>query len=112
MSLQSQYERTIPVCVGVDECQAKMNAARAWVANTTGYEIVENSATRIVAGSRDIAAAPSVTIEQAPIGGNRHWILIEINCGEAAVGTRFGARTCAPYWESAIAFNVAVSSAN
>ena len=109
--LQTQYERTIPVCVGETDCALKMAAAREWVAQITGYELAIATDERIETSGWGRADVPAVRVDRASIGDNRHWILIEVNCGAAVPGDRFGARTCPPYWETAIDFNVAVSSA-
>lgn len=108
---QAQYERTIPVCVGASDCALKMEAARNWVAAKTGYDMVVNTDDRIETGGWGMNTYPAVRIERAPIGGQSHWILIEMDCGLAEEGDRFGANTCPPYWPTAIDFNRTVSSA-
>lgn len=111
-ALQNEYARTIPVCVGEAECGRKMQAASEWVARTTGYGLVVNTAERIETGGWGRGQYPAVRVNRQPIGGGRDWILIEIDCGTATIGTRFGARTCPPSQEAAIDFNLTVSTAN
>lgn len=109
---QTDYERTIPVCIGEAECRMKMQVASEWVAKTTGYELVVNTDERIETGGWGMGQYPAVRVERKSIGGGRHWILIEIDCGTAARGTAFGARTCPPSGEAALAFNTAVGAAH
>lgn len=110
-ALQNEYARTIPICVGDADCDRKMQAASEWVSRTTGYDLVVNTAERIETGGWSRGQYPAVQVTRQAIGGGRDWILIEINCGTATVGTRFGARTCPPSQEAAIDFNLAVSAA-
>lgn len=109
---QTDYDRTIPVCIGDAECRMKMHAASEWVAKTTGYALVVNTDERIETGGWGMGQFPAVRVDRKSIGGGRDWIVIEIDCGTAAPGAGFGARTCPPVGEAAIAFNAAVGAAH
>jgi len=112
MDMQTVYERTIPVCVGANDCRLKMDAARDWVKNNTGFQLLVDTDDRIETGGWAVADFTAVRIDRAPIGSDRYWILVEINCGSDDSGADFGAHTCPPYWETVVNFNQVVSAAN
>ena len=111
-SMQAAYERTIPVCVGASDCQVKMDAARAWVKNNTGFQLLVDTDERLETGGWGMPDYTSVRVDRAPIGSDRYWILVEVNCGNEGTGSAFGSHTCPPYWDTVVNFNQVVSAAN
>jgi len=108
----SAVNRTTPTCIGVADCQAKMSAARNWVVNNTGFAIVVNSDDQIETGGWGIEDYTAIKVSRAPIGGNRYWIQLEINCGTDSSGPGFDGLGCPDSAGSALDFNNVVSSAS
>ena len=110
MSAESQakmdeYNRTIPMCQGIADCQAKWTAARNWVMEHASYGIRVNSETRIETYDADSTrAGTAVQVTRESVGNDRYRILVNIDC-YATIG-------CPPYWETALDFNRTVNAAS
>jgi hypothetical protein len=103
--------RSVPTCIGEADCQAKMVAARNWVVNNTGFAILVDNSTQITTGGWGIDDITAVKVTRAPIGGDRFWIQLEINCGTNSSGPGFDELDCPDSEDSALDFNRVVSSA-
>ena len=98
-----------PICVGGMDCMAKMNAARNWIAANSGLGLVVNTADTLETGGWGMPAYTSVRVQRQSLGGDRYWILADIQCGNSRSSASAG---LCPDSAAAISnFNAAVSAA-
>ena len=103
-ALIDEYNRTIPVCEGTADCNAKWEAARNWVVNTPSYGIRVSNENRIETYDADSTrAGTAIQVSREPLGGERYRILVNVDC--------FAIDGCPPYWETKIDFNRSVGNA-
>jgi len=101
---RERIEETTPICVGVEDCDAKWEAARHWVINHAGFYVQTANSQLIdtyIGGDDD--ERPVVRVVKQPLGGEKYKIVISISCTNF-----FG---CVPNkWNEALAFNQAISA--
>jgi hypothetical protein len=101
----AEYNSNNPICVGALDCQAKMEAARNWVASNTGLQLVVDRDDLLETGGWGFEDLTAIRVRRAAIGSDRYWILLDVSCAT-------GDDSCPPYEQSANNFNRAVSSAS
>jgi len=103
-ALIDEFNRTIPVCEGNLDCDAKWEAARNWVVSTPSYPIRVSNQDRIETYDADSSrAGTEIRVDREPLGDDRYRIVVDIDC--------FGISGCPPFWETKIDFNRVVGSA-
>lgn len=77
----AELQRTIPTCVGAEDCNAKWEAAQLWVVKNAGWKIQNQSNVLIetynaINGSTSIA----VRVTKEPMGGGKYKFLVKVWC--------------------------------
>ena len=110
MSLAQEYERSIPVCVGTADCQAKMATARKWIKSTTDLQITTDTGDVLETAGYGMHTYTALRVELAPIGSDSYWVLVELDCASTSAGVALDHRPCPPYWETMVDFNHVVDA--
>lgn len=105
MAQMDQINKTIPTCVGVEDCNAKWEAAQLWVVHHSAYKI--QTATNVLIETYNPASSsPQIAarVTKEPQGAGKYKLLVTVWCDNM-----FG---CVPdHYESALDFNKAVGAA-
>lgn len=103
-AMMDEINRTIPVCSGTEDCNAKWEAAQLWVVHNASYKI-QTATTVLIETYNPAPSSPSLAarITKEPLGGGKYRILVALWCDNM-----FG---CVPSaYDKAIEFNKAVSA--
>lgn len=105
LAMQEQINQTIPTCSGVEECNAKWEAAQLWVVHNSAYKI--QTATNVLIETYNPSQhSPSLAarVTKEPQGGGKYRLLVALWCDNM-----FG---CVPdAYAKALEFNKAVGAA-
>lgn len=99
LAKQAEANRTIPTCAGVEDCNAKWEAAQLWVVHNAGWKIQTQSSV-LIETYNAINSSPNIAVRvtKEPIGGGKYQLLVKIWCDNM-----FG---CQPNsWDAALDFN-------
>lgn len=105
MALMDRINKTIPTCAGVEECNAKWEAAQLWVVHNASYKI-QTATTVLIETYNPAPSSPSLAarITKEPLGGGKYRILVALWCDNM-----FG---CVPSaFDKALDFNKTVGAA-
>lgn len=100
-----EFERTIPSCADVEQCQAKWRMATAWVEANSDFGIRSASDTRIVS-TTNIASDSGIgiVVERIPVADGGFQIKVEMEC--------LSGYGCPQLWDNMLDFNNTVNSTN
>jgi len=99
-----EYARTIPICPGDADCQAKWSVARTWVAANSDFAIRGESDTRIMASSNIVSTnGMGVVVNRVAANGGDQ-ITVDLEC--------FAAYGCPNIWDSMLDFNQTINAVN
>lgn len=105
LAMQEQINQTIPTCSGVEECNAKWEAAQLWVVHNSAYKI--QTATNVLIETYNPSQhSPSLAarVTKEPQGAGKYRLLVALWCDNM-----FG---CVPdAYAKALEFNKAVGAA-
>lgn len=104
-AMMEQINKTIPTCVGAEDCNAKWEAAQLWVVHNAAYKI--QTATNVLIETYNPSQhSPSLAarVTKEPQGGGKYRLLVALWCDNM-----FG---CVPdAYAKALEFNNAVGAA-
>lgn len=101
---QSEFLRTIPTCTGVDDCNAKWDAAQLWIVHNAGWKI-QTQSNVLIETYNPVESSPriAVRVTKEPIGGGKYMLVVKVWCNNV-----FGCQPDA--WDAAIDFNRHIAS--
>lgn len=105
LAMQEQINQTIPTCSGVDDCNAKWEAAQLWIVHNTAYKI-QTATSVLIETYNPSQHSPSLAarVTKEPQGGGKYRLLVALWCDNM-----FG---CVPdAYAKALEFNKAVGAA-
>ncbi|MDP3124577.1 MAG: hypothetical protein Q8M84_02990 [Thiobacillus sp.] len=105
LAMQEQINQTIPTCSGVDDCNAKWEAAQLWIVHNSAYKI-QTATSVLIETYNPSQHSPSLAarVTKEPQGGGKYRLLVALWCDNM-----FG---CAPdAYAKALEFNKAVGAA-
>lgn len=100
---RDEYDRTIPTCSNDSDCQAKWQAARAWVVANSDFGIRSESDSRIMATSNIVSQGGLGAVVDRVANGNDYQFLVDLEC--------FSAYGCPNILDSMLDFNRSVNAA-
>jgi hypothetical protein len=105
LAMQEQINQTIPTCSGVDDCNAKWEAAQLWIVHNSAYKI-QTATSVLIETYNPSQNNPSLAarVTKEPQGGGKYRLLVALWCDNM-----FG---CVPdAYAKALEFNKAVGAA-
>lgn len=104
-AMMDEINRTIPVCSGETDCNAKWEAAQIWVARNADYKI-QLATSVLIETYNSTNGSPSIAakVTKEPLGGGKYRLLVAVWCDNM-----FG---CVPNaYGKALEFNKTVGAA-
>ena len=100
-----EYARTIPTCLGDDECDRKWSVARTWTAQNSDFSIRGESDIRINANSNITSQSGiGVIITKVANGSDGFQFIADLEC--------FSAYSCPELWDLKVDFNKTINGAS
>ena len=102
---QAEVRRTIPTCLGAEDCNAKWEAAQLWVVRNAGWKIQTQSSV-LIETYNAVGSSPRIAVQvtKEPLGGGKYQFLVKVWCDNI-----FG---CQPNsWDAALDFNRQIGAA-
>jgi hypothetical protein len=97
-----EYARTIPTCLGDDECDRKWAVARTWTAQISDFGIRSESDIRINANNNIISQSGiGVIITKVANGSDGFQLIADLEC--------FSAYSCPELWDLKVDFNKTIN---
>jgi hypothetical protein len=99
LAKQAEVNRTVPICAGTEDCNAKWEAAQLWVVHNAAYKIqIQSNVLIETYNSTDSSPTIAVRVTKEPIGGGKYQFLVKVWCDNM-----FG---CQPNsWDAELDFN-------
>lgn len=76
-----EINRTIPTCAGVDDCNAKWEAAQLWVIHNARFKI-QTATTVLIETYNPSDSSPHLAarVTKEPLGGGKYRLLVTVWC--------------------------------
>lgn len=76
-----EFQRTIPICEGEEDCKVKWEAAQIWISNNAGYKI-QIATDALIETYNAVGSSPylAAKVTKEPLGGGRYRIFVQLWC--------------------------------